>query len=135
MTISIDETVLFDNCKIRRITVIDAETIAASGSLTTDDIMPYIAGGEGYNTLQLSISGTGTLAVTLTGSADGTTYGSVFDSNGLSLSAIATGLLAVNDGRCITLNLPLLAGAKLTFTETGGSNAVVVSATLCCKAD
>ena len=135
MAISINESVLFDNCKIREVSIIAGATIPASGSTTSENIMQYIAGGEGYNTLQLSISGTGTLAVTLTGSADGTKYGAVYDAYGTSLSSIATGLLAANDGRCIVLNLPLLAGAKLTFAETGGSNAVVVSAKLCCKAD
>lgn len=121
--------------RVLTIPILSAVTIAASGSTTTDDIMPYLVGGEGYNTLQLSISGLGTLAVSLSGSADGTKYGSVFDSYGSSLSAIATGLLAANDGRCIVLNLPLLAGAKLTFTETGGANSVTVTAKLCCKAD
>ena len=120
--------------RVLTIPILSAVTIEASGSTTTDNIMSYLVGGKGYNTLQLAISGTGTLAVTLTGSVDGTKYGSVVDGYGSSLSSIATGLLAANDGQCISLNLPLLAGAKLTFTETGGANSVTVTATLCCKA-
>lgn len=132
--ISVTESVTFDNKKVRTVTILQPTTLAASGTVITDEIMQYLAGGEGFNTLQLSISGTGTLSVTLTGSADGTKYGAVYDSTGSSLSSIATGLLAANDGRCIALLLPFLAGAKLTFTETGGASAVVVSAKLCCKA-
>ncbi len=135
--ISAKESVFFDNCKVRTVTICDGETIAASGTLTTEDIMPYLAGGEGYNSLQLAISGDGELDISYVGSADGVTYGSVAEMTGngpaAGVSDIDTGLTSTDDGIVIQIGFPLLLGAKLLFTEAGGSDSITITAKICCK--
>ncbi|NTU49322.1 MAG: hypothetical protein HGA87_00235 [Desulfobulbaceae bacterium] len=140
MSIDIQESLFFDNAKLRKVTVFDALTVAAGATgAWSDDVMPYLVGGEGYVTAQFVITGSGTFSVEAQGSADGTTYGDIYDADGIAYgtasSPLSSGLAAANTGRCRALKFPLLGGLKFRVKETGAANSVTVTMYLITKAD
>lgn len=110
---------------IRSIQVL-SETIAASGTATSDDLMPYLAASEGVHTIQYGISGSGTLKIEQRVSCDGTDYADVEDENDVDISELASGLTVSDNNKCKVVKLAFGYGNKIALTETGGSDSVTV---------
>jgi hypothetical protein len=140
MAITISETKNFNNGHSQTITVFGALTVAAGATgAWSDDVMPYLVGGEGYVTAQYVITGSGTFSIEAQGSADGTTYGDIYDADGIAYgtasSPLSSGLAAADTGRCRALKFPLLGGLKFRVKETGDADSVTVTMYLITKAD
>jgi hypothetical protein len=104
------------------------ETIAASGTATSDDIMPFLNASEGYHWLQVFVAGDGTVKIEQTPSADGETFASaVKDSDGLDVTELLTGLTSSDNGKMYEVRLVPGYANKLVITETGGADSITVS--------
>jgi hypothetical protein len=128
MAIQITETTSFDYAKTRVVEVFKDVSLGASGiSSWSDDIMPYIISSEGFNTMQIIISGNGKVDVEATGAIFDSVYGAIFDSEGSDKSFVARGILAASSGRCVSLSLPILNKVKLRVKEVGNTSGVTIS--------
>ncbi|UZJ42213.1 hypothetical protein OO006_04355 [Prosthecochloris sp. SCSIO W1101] len=112
---------------VRSITALSA-TIDASGSVTSDDIMPYLIASEGWHWVQVFICGSGVAKLEQLPSADGTTDAiDVYDDNGMSVKELKSGLSSANNGMMFCLKLVPGFCNKIKVSETGGSDNVTVT--------
>ena len=112
------------------------KTIAASGSFTTDAIVTSELLLEGNITLQIALTGTGTMKVEWLLSNDylneedqGTFIIPTSETAPISSFTASSGV-AANGTEFVDLSMTNNNAFKLKFTETGGANAIVVTATL-----
>ena len=118
------------SAEMRVLTVFNAQSTAASGTSSSSAIDLARFQSLGSFSLQVAVSGTGTAKFEYLVSNDGVNY---LEPTGA--SDIATGITATSgpgaDGRDIYYFEPKMARyLKLRVTETGGANAVVVTAYL-----
>jgi len=107
--------------EVKTYTIFSAQSIAASGNASSAAINTLIAGG--YFSLQYTVTGTGTCKFEYLCSNDGTTYAEPTDA-----TDIASGVTAGSG--FVGFRPPLCKYLKVECTETGGANAVTVTATL-----
>ena len=107
--------------------IIDAVTVSASGSTTSDAITLSGLGNLGYFSIQVQVTGDGTAKVEYLLSNDGTTF---LEPTGA--SDIAAGFTKTSgpgsDGKDMyTFNPMLSRYIKIRVTETGGADSVTAS--------
>ena len=113
-------------------TPIEAETIAAGSSYTTAAIewvnvigLEYgMLRPDGYGSVQVAISGSGTLKLEVLISNDDTNW--LPDVGG----AFAENLTSADTNKTYPFTIPVCKTFKIKGTETGGSNTVTVTGTL-----
>lgn len=130
--LEIEEVSISGNGKMRIITVLPPSTIGAGITFSTENLMPYLFGSDGYISLQVILSGSGKLNIAMSGSVDLSIYDGIYDSMG-NIATIATGLLSTNSGRCYCLSVPVLPGVKFVFSEVGATAPITVTAKVCCR--
>lgn len=116
--------------KFRICKCINAETIAASGSFTTGEIQLDLEYIEGFFSLQVQVTGTGTCKFEYLLSNNNTDF---FEPTGA--TDIAASITASSgpgsDGKDMYSFDPMIAKSlKIKCTETGGANSVTVTAWL-----
>ena len=117
--------------RLKTVTLCSSEEIAASGNYTSGGL--DLRDVDGYFSLQLSVTGDGTLKAEFLMSNDGTTF-----SEPESASDICSGIVKTSgpgsDGELITQFTPDIGRyMKIKITETGTSNSVTVTAVLSYK--
>jgi hypothetical protein len=110
-------------------TIIDAETIVASGSYETSAI--DLGNINGTMSLQYAITGDGTLKITYTVSNDGVNY--VLPTGGADIAANLTKSSGTSGKDIIAFTPPLAKFLKIKATETGTSNSATITLTAAIK--
>jgi hypothetical protein len=112
---------------VEAIKIFDAEVIAASGSATSVAI-PTKAGKVGLNSLQLTLTGTGTAKVEVLCSIDGTNFVDPSEVGDILSSFTATSGVGSDGKEVVSIAIPACVAYKIKITETGASNSVTVTA-------
>jgi hypothetical protein len=111
------------------LTVFNAAVTAASGTTTSAPInLDSAYKPDGFFSLQVTTSGSGTAKITYQLSNDGATYVTPTNAAGTAVDDIATALTAGNSFH--GFSPPLAKWMRLVITETGTSNSVTVTAVL-----
>ncbi|UZJ42218.1 hypothetical protein OO006_04380 [Prosthecochloris sp. SCSIO W1101] len=126
MAVAVEEKRAGDGRKIRKIRVFGGPVTVPAGTTSahSDDLMEHLAASAGYHSMQVHVTGTGTLTVEQQSSCDGTTYGDAKDRNGTDITTLLAGQTATTSGDCHDVAIMLAYGSKLRLRETGGSGSV-----------
>ena len=109
-------------------TIFSAEAIVASASATSSEIDLASIKPSGYFSLQVTVTGDGTAKLTYSISNDGTTYVTPTGAPDIKTAHVKTTGTSGTD--IYSFSIEPARYLKIIVTETGGANAIAVTATI-----